>query len=64
MRKFLRRKKKEKREDLRGGLLRMAENEGLTPNDTKKLQTARTEKYAKGKDKMESELTEILSLKH
>jgi hypothetical protein len=28
----------------------------LPPNSTKKLQTARTEKYVKGKDEMESEL--------
>jgi hypothetical protein len=42
----------------------MAENKGLPPNDTKKLQTARKENNAKGKDKMESELREVLRLKH
>lgn len=63
MRKFLR-QKKEQRENLQEGLLRMAENKSLPPNNTKKLQTARTEKYVKSKDKMESELREDLRLKH
>jgi len=56
MREFLRRPKKEKTENLCDGLLRMTENKGRPPNNTKKLQTARTDKYVKGKDKMESEL--------
>jgi hypothetical protein len=42
----------------------MAENKALPPNNTKKLRTARTEKYEKGKDIIESELLEVLRLKH
>ena len=38
----------------------MAENKGRPPNNTKKLQTTRREKYVKGNDKMESEVREVL----
>jgi hypothetical protein len=48
---------KQKAGNLQDDLLRMAENKGLLPDDTKKLQIAMREKYVKSKGKMESELT-------